>query len=232
MDHLAGMEVDFHLGMIYLHQGRTEEARRHYKAYEQMCKKLGLESALAIAYLYESLLMSLAGDQGSAMRLAEESKDIATRLERAYLKAGSTAMLSHAHFVAGDLDECRRLANEAMAIADNFDRSLKTANIGLVRLASAEEALVRKDWSEAEAMFKEAISTFQATAIGKLMEALSQKWYGEALIEHRDAREAEAELKKANNIFLMLRNEAQSMECERALAKISRSSNPRHSARQ
>ncbi|MDD1747308.1 MAG: AAA family ATPase, partial [Methanomassiliicoccales archaeon] len=127
-DPLTGMEVDFHLGMAYLHQGRTEEAMQHYHAYGEMCKKLGLESALAIVHLYESLAMSLAGEQEQAILLAGDSREIAFKLERAYLKAGSTAALAHAHYMAGNRGELERYAAEAEEMASKFDKGVRTAN--------------------------------------------------------------------------------------------------------
>jgi len=212
-DPMAGMEVDFHLGMAYLHQGKPSEAMSHYEAYRSMCKRLGLESAQAIVFLYESILNSLEGDQAKAIELALNGKEIADKLSRTYLKAGLTAALAHAYFARGDTIHCQEFAASAKAIAGGFDRSLRTANIGMVHLASAEAAITQRNWSLADSEFLEAIVTFRFTAIGKLMEALAMQWYGEQLIHQRRVAEAKQQLEGASKIYSVMGNGVQLKRC-------------------
>jgi tetratricopeptide (TPR) repeat protein len=213
-------EIDFHYGVVNFHRGRAEAAMKHYEEYIRICRELGYDHALSVAYAYQSMLMASAGDFESAFRLAQMSREYALKIGVDYHKASADAALAHACFNLRQPLECQKYADEAAEIGSKFDATMKAPTIGMIFVAAAESSLTKNDWDEAERLFKAAIAMFHACAVAKMMEALASSWYGDALYTRGQNEEAAKQFKNALGIFALLGNEEQATRCQQALEYI------------
>lgn len=213
-------EIDFHHGVVNFHRGRAEDAMKHYEAYIKICRELGYDHALSVAYSYQSMLMATAGDYESAFRLAQMSREYALKIGGDYHKASADAALAHACYNLQRPLECQKYADEAVEIGSKFDPTMKAPTIGMIYVAAAETSLTKNDWDEAERLFKAGIAMFHACAVAKMMEALASSWYGDALYTREQNEEAAKQFKNALGIFALLGNEEQVTRCQQALESI------------
>lgn len=214
-------EIDFHYGMVFLQRGQVEEAVHGFDANIELSKKIGWESAMSVAYFYESMLMDQEGNFQASLELARESKLFAERIENPYLVAQATAALSHELYKLRHWSECQQYALEANRIKiDSYGPDMRAPMAGTVLLSLADAAMTRDDWEEASRFYSDSIDMFGSVALGKLSEALALMAYSEALIGRGKGDDAKSKLIRASRIFQELGNEKQVKRCEMAMRSL------------
>lgn len=216
------MEWHMHIGTVYLHMGKIEEAMQHYRDCSEIAKKLGIDSIVSIVNFYQSLSMSLIGDFDNALIFAERSREFADKIKRDFLKMGADAALAHIYYSKGKVIECDRYASEALEIFNSFDKKLKAVNIGMAMIAGAEASRLNNDWEGAQQYYHKAITVFESCVLGKLMHCFAITWYGDALRERGNNSEAINQLTAALKGFEEIGNQQQIMRCKHELDMIKR----------
>ncbi len=218
--HWVQSELDSHYGFVFLNKGEYEKALHHYDAFADICRKSGYDSAQSYIYFYQSILKLLLGEEEEALELAEASYEYAHKIGSDYHKAQACGILTHLCYVMGRKQDCMKYANEAGNMGTKFDKNMKTRNIGMIRMARAEGAMVCHNWDEGDILYKEAISIFSICPFGKIMQALASTWYGDALFILGRKREAKSAYEDALYIFRKLGNERQMRRCEELLLNV------------
>jgi predicted ATPase len=215
--HFIQSELDSRYGLLYLHTGELDKAAHHYDAYAEICKKYGYDSAQSIVYFYQTILNLLMDDLEAALESAEGSYEYAQKIGSDYLKGAALGLLTHLSFILKKTEDCLKYANEAREIGEKFDKDMKARTIGMIRLACAEGSIASSNWKEGDDLFKEAIAIFSECLFGRIMQALTLTWYGDALFGQGREQEAKADYNEALSIFKKLGNKGQIMRCEKAL---------------
>ena len=215
-------EIDNHYGLAYSHKGQVVDANRHYQAFAETCKKFGYDSALSVVNFKKAVLMTMIGEQEAALELARNSLEFADKIGSNYLRLGAIAMIAHLSYKMNDFTGCEKYAADASEIGGKFDKSMKSPNIGMARVAQAELSMIKKDWDAVDRSFQEAIAIFKVCYTGRMMEALASAWFGDALLIQYRADAAVVHYSNAREIFKKLGNEAQLIRYERIMKSIAR----------
>jgi predicted ATPase len=213
-------QIDLRYGLLNFQRGELEKAGKHFDDYREINKKLGHEGSISIAYFFQSILASLVGDKETAVRSAENSLEHASMSGSDYLKTGALAALTHSYFIAGNVADCQRQFVKTDEISSKFDKSMKSHIIGMVLVTRAETCMLNKEYENANIYFNQAIEMFQTCAFGKLLEAPTSMWFGDALRMQGRVNEAIGQFSNAIISFEKVGNLNQSKRCAEALNRL------------
>ena len=198
----------FHLGDLYFHMGRSEEALESYAKAKQVGSRLGLQKMQRLR-LFQALVYISIDDVDSAMREVVSGLEMASETQSSFYIAAHKALLALCQVHRGRLEEAERNLREASEASNNVTTAERTPLRSYMASVQGEWHAARKEWDLCNERFKEAIELFRPMAFGTLFEAIARARFGVVLAKQGRAAAAREQYDMATALYQALGNTAQ-----------------------